>query len=417
MSSIRSIAIIGSGISGSAAAYLLKDRYEVTLFEKNHYFGGHSNTIDMSLQGKDVPVDTGFIVFNHQTYPNVVFFFKHLGIDTIQSNMSFGVSIDNGLIEYCGSSLSQFFAQRKNIVNPRFIRMGLDILKFNNRALETLNKSENQTIDDLINTLGLSQSFKEWYLYPMAGAIWSTSVRDIGSFPARTMVQFFHNHGLLTITNHPQWYTVKGGSRTYIEKALNFSEIKKVLNADVREVERDTSGVKITTHDGNSYDFDAVIFASPAHKTLEMIKSPTSDENSILGQFKYSPNTAYLHQDCSLMPENKRAWASWSYFNSSSSMSLTYWMNQLQTLDTDEQVFVTLNPYDPPKKDLTHRVIHYEHPIFDQPAIDAQDSIPLLQGKMNTWYCGAYQGYGFHEDGLLSTLRVVNALGVKAPWQ
>ena len=417
-SSKKSVAIIGSGISGLSAAFLLRHKYDVTLYEKAHYFGGHSNTIDIQIDGKIVPVDTGFIVFNHKTYPHLTNLFSHLGIQTQKSDMSFGVSIDSGKIEYSGSSLGQFFAQRKQLFNPKYIKFGLDILTFNAKALKA---SENQLKDLSLNQFvashNLGEAFRNWYLYPMASAIWSTPHHKIGEYPALSFIQFFRNHGLLSVQDHPQWYTVTKGSREYVKAIIALPEINAFHSTDIKTIIRDQKGCTLHMEKGEQRHHDICIFATPAHKTLALLDKPTQDEQECLNAFQYSHNKAYLHKDETVMPVNKRAWASWIYKNESVGIvNVTYWMNQLQNLRITDNIFVTLNPKTPPEDDLTFRTIAYDHPIFDQKAIDAQSKIPSLQGQQNTWFCGSYQRYGFHEDGIWSAVRVAKDLGVEPPW-
>ena len=415
---MKKLAVIGSGISGLACAYFLKDKFEVTLFEKNNYFGGHSNTVEIESKNKIIPVDTGFIVFNHQTYPNLVPFFEHLNIDTAPSNMGFGISVNSGEIEYSSNGLNGFFAQKESILRPRMWRLIYEIQKFNKHA-KNISETNllNYTIDQFLSSLKLSDAFRELYLYPMAGAIWSTPVKDIGQFPAYTLVRFFKNHALLSLTNHHPWYTVVGGSREYVKRVVDSPTIDAHLNSEIRAVERVDGCVHVHV-EKQKYIFDHVVIASSAPIALSMLQTPSAQEQDVLGCFRYSKNLAYLHKDASLMPKNKKAWSSWSYFSTKENkIGVTYWMNKLQPLATDENIFVTLNPSHPPKKHQTLKVQQYDHPLFDAQAILAQDKITDIQGKGNVWFCGAYQRYGFHEDGIWSALRVINRLGVKAPWQ
>lgn len=416
---MKRIAVIGSGISGIAAAYLLKDKYKITVFEKNNFLGGHCNTARITLDHREIPVDTGFIVFNHRTYPHLVKFFELLNIKTHKSDMSFAVSLNQGSLEYCGSSLGKFLAQPLNLLRPSFWRMGRDILTFNREASRAhLDSLTGTTLDDFVDAIGLSLSFKEWYLYPMAGAIWSTPIKEIGEFPARPFVQFFRNHGLLTLMDHPQWYTVTGGSQEYVKTALDFPNITTHTNTPVEQVQRDAQGVRVKVTGQDEQTFDKVIFASPAHLSLKLLADPSEEEKEVLGSFKYTKNMTHLHRDPALMPKRKRAWASWNYFNGEDGhLGVTYWMNQLQKLPIEENIFVTLNPSFPPKEDLTHGTYTYEHPLFNKTTLEAQEHLPKLQGYKNTWFCGSYQRYGFHEDGFWSALNVCNDLGVKAPWQ
>lgn len=410
------IAIVGAGISGISAAYFLQKKYDVTLFERNSYFGGHSNTADINVRGKSIAVDTGFIVFNERTYKNLVPFFDLLGVESYASDMSFGAFIEEDNIEYSGASLKGLFAQPKNFIRLEFWKMLFSIVKFNRVAQhKTTEELADITLEDLLHNIGVSDSFKKWYLYPMVGAIWSTPVGDLADFPALTFTQFFKNHGLLTIFDQPQWYTVKGGSREYVKKALE--SIHKYQACPVTKITRGDNFVDVETKKGCER-FDQVVFACPANCILPLLDQPTSDEKKILSAFGYSKNNVYLHCDAAFMPTRQSAWSSWNYFATPhGALGVTYWMNKLQNLDTDQNIFVTLNPQQSPKKDHVFKEVTYFHPILNQKAIKAQEEISNIQGKNRTWYCGSYQRYGFHEDGIWSTLRVVNALEVKAPWQ
>lgn len=416
---MKSVAIIGSGISGLSSAYLLRKKYKVHLYEKASYFGGHSNTIDLSIDGKSVPVDTGFIVFNHRTYPNLLGLFQDLNIITNRSDMSFGVTLKNKSLEYSGSSIGQFFAQKKNMFKHSFLKMGFDILTFNKAALKATDESlKGLTLENFISLLGLSQYFRDHYLYPMAGAIWSTSSNKVGDFPAQTFIRFFKNHGLLTITDHPQWYSVKGGSRQYVNKIIAHDGISSSLSQNIKSISRDNDKVILKMNDDSKTLYDHIIFATPAHKTLSLLADATPQERRTLNAFKYSENKAYVHSDVSLMPKNKKAWASWVYSDQAKTgVNITYWMNNLQNLRTDKNIFVTLNPKRLPKEDITYRVLDYEHPIFDQDAIEAQAHIHKLQGNQQTYFTGAYQRYGFHEDGIWSAVNVAKLMGIKIPWE
>lgn len=415
---MKKVAVIGSGISGIIAAYFLKDFYQVTLFESGSYFGGHSNTITVKVDDKLVPVDTGFIVFNKLTYPNFLPFLKHLNVPIEKSDMSFGVSLFGGNLEYCSSSFSRFFAQKKNLLNKDFWRMGLDILKFNKRSSSLCLKTLAEiTLEDYINQIGLSDAFKKYYLYPMAGAIWSAPAEQIGSFPASTFLQFFKNHGLLTVTDHPQWYTVSGGSVEYVKRALESARINKIKDCPIQSVKRTKDGISIKTKQ-DEQKFDIAILATPANISHRILQGKSYSEDKVLGSFGYTRNIVYLHSDRQFMPRNEKAWASWNYFTTQNkSVGVTYWMNLLQKLPSHKNIFVTLNPETPPAADLTYKKIFYHHPFFDQKAIEAQKEISSLQGEGGVYFCGSYQRYGFHEDGVFSALKVVNELGVLAPWQ
>ncbi|MBX9697228.1 MAG: FAD-dependent oxidoreductase [Alphaproteobacteria bacterium] len=416
---MHSVAIIGSGISGISAAYLLKDRYSVTLFEKNDYFGGHSNTYLVKEPHSTVPIDTGFIVYNPLTYPNLVAFFDELQLNTSKTDMSFSVSLDKGRLEYAGTSLSQFFAQRKNLLSTTFLKMGLDILKFNRVSANVQYADISKlTLDEYVSRCRLSESFKHHYLYPMTGAIWSAPVTQVGAFSAWSIIQFFKNHGLLQIANHPQWQTVQGGSREYVKKALASPRIEKHLNCTIYHVRRMKSGIEIGLSEHSVRRFDHVVFATPAHVTARLLSDASNKVQDFLRSFTYTKNKAYLHRDPSFMPVREKIWSSWNYFNTAKdTVGVTYWMNRLQPFFTQENYFVTLNPIDLPAAHYLETVVDYEHPLLDYRAIEAQTQLKHVQGDQNTWFCGSYQGHGFHEDGFVSGLRVANHLGVKASWQ
>jgi len=416
------IAVIGTGISGMSAAYFLSQKHEVSVFEKEGYVGGHSRTLTFQEDSKEISVDTGFIVFNHKNYPNLLALFRHLEVPTIKSNMSFGVSINNAWLEYGTMKLSNLFSQKRNFLRPSYYKMLQDVLKFNKKALPYIDSQAEKTIGDLIEDLKLGNWFKNYYLLPMSGAIWSTPVEDMLNFPAETLIRFFHNHGLLTVDEQPQWFTVKGGSREYVNRLT--SKIKKNIqtNLAVNSVTRDKNSATITDSNGDKHQFDAVIFACHSDQALALIAKPSKEEKSVLGRIQYKPNSVILHQDSSFMPKRKSAWSSWVYLSNSNKdktnkMSLTYWMNSLQSLQSKKPVLVTLNPSVKPKEELIINEHIFDHPQFNQDAIAAQKDIPLIQGVDKFWFCGAWQKYGFHEDGLSSAINVVKDFGVKLPWE
>ena len=416
------IAVIGTGISGMSAAYFLSQKHEVSVFEKEGYIGGHSRTLTFHEDSNEISVDTGFIVFNQKNYPNLLALFRHLEVPTIKSNMSFGVSINNAWLEYGTMKLSNLFSQKRNFFRPSYYKMLQDILKFNKKALPYINNQTDKTIGELIEDLKLGEWFKNYYLLPMSGAIWSTPVEDMLNFPAETLVRFFHNHGLLTVDEQPQWYTVKGGSKEYVLRLT--SKIKKNIhtNLAVSSVTRDKNSATITDLNGDKHQFDAVIFACHSDQALALISKPSKAEKSVLGRIQYKPNSVILHQDSSFMPKRKSAWSSWVYLSNSNKdktnkMSLTYWMNSLQSLQSKKPVLVTLNPSVKPKEELIINEHIFDHPQFNQDAIAAQKDIPLIQGVDKFWFCGAWQKYGFHEDGLSSAINVVKDFGVKLPWE
>lgn len=417
------IAIIGSGISGLTSAYFLKDKYDVFLYEKNDYFGGHSNTQEVDYDGKKIAVDTGFIVFNHQTYPNLKAFFKLLDIAYEKSNMSFAAKIDEGKLEYAGTSLDSVFAQRKNIFNPQFLVMILDILRFNKKAENILKKpfDANYTLGNLIKDLRLKKYFQQYYLLPMSGAIWSCPLETMLAYPAQSFVRFFKNHGLLTVENQPQWYTVSGGSKNYVKKIIDSLQGNSIINDEVLAVTRlENGGGVLVKSKNNERIFDKVIFANHANEALRLIANASLKEVEILKNFKYQKNLAILHRDSAVMPKSSKAWASWVYSNNSKKdngqISITYWMNNLQNIDKNYPLFVTLNPNSKIALNKIFASFNYEHPIFDSAAVAAQARIGEIQGVDRFYFCGAYQKYGFHEDGISSAIKMMEKLGVKTPW-
>ena len=417
------VAIIGSGISGLSSAYFLSDKYQVKIFEKNNYLGGHSNTVEVNYADKKIAVDTGFIVFNHQTYPNLKAFFELMNVAYDKSNMSFAVKIDEGKIEYAGTNLASVFAQFKNAFNPQFLRMLSDIMRFNKKAEEVLARDfdANYALKNLLDDLGVKKYFREFYLLPMSGAIWSCPLETMLAYPAQSFVRFFKNHGLLTVANQPQWYTVSGGSREYVKKiAAKIGADSISLNDEVIAVERLADKVLLRSKKGEEF-FDSVLFACHGDQVLSMLKNPTPQEKTVFSNFKYQPNLAVLHRDISLMPKAKKAWASWVYAKNSKSsdqqIAVTYWMNNLQNIDHKYPLFVTLNPSEKIAEDKIFARFNYEHPIFDSLAVKAQEEISDLQGVDKIYFCGAYQKYGFHEDGISSALKAINKLNVFAPWQ
>ncbi len=417
------IAIIGSGISGLGAAWSLRDR-NVTVFEKEARPGGHSNTLDISMDGQQIPVDTGFIVYNERNYPNLTQFFKHLGVASANSDMSFSVSVDGGRLEYSGNSLATLFAQKRNLVNLRHWRMIRDILRFFRNASALLNDphGDSLSLGDFLAQGGYGQAFIQDHLLPMAAAIWSAPMSTLRAFPARSFAQFFANHGLLSVNDRPQWRTVVGGSRAYVQRVL--ADLPHVqLNSGIETIRRTGTGIEIR-HQGAWQSFDRVVLACHADQALRLLDDSDATEWGFLDAFRFQPNIAYLHRDASLMPRRRRAWASWNHLSrtvkhgrdEAADVSLTYWMNRLQPLATKTDVFVTLNPLTEPDAALTHARIEYDHPIFDHNAVSAQAKLGALQGYRNIFYAGAWTGYGFHEDGLRSGLQAGLALGGSLPW-
>jgi len=411
------IAVVGSGICGLSAAWLLSTRHRVSLFEADRRLGGHSNTVDAG----GMPVDTGFIVYNEVTYPNLTALFDHLGVRSKASDMSFAVSLDSGRLEYSGSGLGGLLAQPSNVGRLRFWQMLKELLRFYREAPHDIARIGEVSLTEYLDAKGYGAAFREDHLYPMAAAIWSTPALKVGSYPAAAFIRFCENHGLLKLVGRPIWRTVDGGSRKYVERLAKSLAGRAFVGRGVRSIARSGDAVWITDMEGVVQRFDHIVVATHADQALRMLSDPSHEEGRLLGSFGYSRNEAVLHADPRLMPRRKRAWSSWNYLTETQGetrkLSVTYWMNRLQSLPDDEQLFVTLNPVVEPEINMVrHREI-YEHPIFDAAAIRAQQKLWSLQGSRKTWFCGAYFGAGFHEDGLQAGLAVAEALGgVRRPW-
>lgn len=415
------IAIIGTGISGLGAAALLHPHHDITVYEKNGYAGGHSRTVIAQTPDGPVPVDTGFIVFNHQTYPLLTKLFAHYDVPTVKSCMSFGVRIGQGWLEYGTEDLSTLFAQKRNLLRPAFWRMIADTLRFHRQALRYLDAPPTVTIAECLEALGMGTWFRSYFLLAMGGAIWSTPLEEMLKFPASTFVRFFHNHGLLAVSNHPQWYTVAGGSREYVSRLSAPFASRLRLNCGVTRITRSPNGVIIRDEKGKEEIYDAAVLACHADQALRMIEEPTPKEHAVLSAFRYQPNRAVLHSDTSFMPARRKAWSSWVYLSEMRqdnvpAVSLTYWMNNLQPLATQQPLLVTLNPGREPDPALVHDDHWFDHPLFDEAAIVNQSRLDQIQGQDRLWFCGAYQRYGFHEDGLGSAVAIARAMGIDAPW-
>jgi predicted NAD/FAD-binding protein len=414
------IAVIGAGIAGLSSAWLLSERYNVTLFEASNYFGGHSNTVDVTLEGITSPVDTGFLVHNDLTYPNLIQLFAHLGIAVHATDMSFGVSIARPDVEWAGTNLNTVFAQRSNLLRPRFLNMLRDILRFNRNAERYLDEVRNTscTLAQLLEKEKFGQAMQDWYLLPMAAAIWSSSVKDILDFPAENFLAFCLNHRLLQIENRPKWKTVLGGSREYVKAMLNkISDAR--LNCPVQRVTRHEDSVVIASPAGNE-SFDGVVFACHAPTALRLLDA-TAQEREILSGFRYQPNRAVLHTDIDLLPRRKNVWSAWNYIAASGygadrPVAVSYLLNQLQPLPFKTPVIVTLNPHRMPDPTKIIQEFDYEHPVLDLRAAQSQKILRSIQGSHRAWFCGAWAGYGFHEDGLKAALRVVRDFDVVPPW-
>jgi uncharacterized protein len=418
----KRIAIIGSGISGLASAYFLNRKHDVVLFEAAGYLGGHTNTVDVTLEGRCHGVDTGFLVYNERTYPNLVALFDELGVDSIASDMSFGVSMDGGALEWAGSSLDTVFAQRLNAGSPSFLRMLWDILHFNRNAERFLQWSNQTalTLGQLLQQEGYGARFRDAYLLPMAAAIWSSSPSDILQFPAATFLRFCLNHGLLQVNDRPQWRTVAGGARHYVNKiAATLPDIR--LNTPVVSVRRSAGSMQVLSSGAGAEAFDAVVFATHAPTTLAMLQDTSQTERAILGGVRYQPNTAYLHTDAYLMPRRRKVWSAWNYLAGAQSdgqrpVCVSYWLNQLQALPFEAPVIVTLNPHTLPDDSKLLAKFDYAHPVMDLATVRAQQQLGQIQGKGGVWFAGAWTGYGFHEDGLKSALRIAAAFDTAPLW-
>jgi len=431
----KRVAIIGTGISGLGCAYQLSKtpNLEVTIFEKDSHIGGHSNTIDFSYSNsnsKTYGIDTGFLVFNRRTYPRLLRLFEELNVPIAKSEMSFSVSMpthQNTQIEWAGTNLNTIFAQRKNLFKPSFWRMLGDIIRFNRLAKKLVHSpshdefqpEQQQSVAEFLDTHKLGDQFRYWYLFPMIGAIWSCPVSEMMRFPIHTLVHFCENHGLLNIINRPQWLTVQGGSREYVRRLLQaFTKNGgRLIHQGVKTVHRASypnTLITIKTNQDETFEFDEVVFACHSDQVIEILQAPSSEERELLSCVPYQKNVVYVHTDQSLLPSNPLTWAAWNYSTTqvgqdgkdlSAQVCVHYLINKLQPLPEDLKntpVIVSLNPHKLPNPSLTQRQIEYHHPLFDSAAIAAQKRLPLIQGNLNTWFCGAWTGYGFHEDGLRS---------------
>ena len=411
----KRIAVIGSGISGLSAAYHLRNQADVTLFEAGSYFGGHTHTVDVTLpspQGMVTHgVDTGFLVFNERTYPGLIGLFAELQVQTSTSDMSFSVQTPRAsgqrAMEWSGSNLNTVFAQRSNLLSPTFLGMLRDVLRFNTLANALADRGQDhalmQPLGEFLETHKFGSAFRHWYLLPMLGCIWSCPTDQMLQFPVATMVRFCHNHGLIQVVNRPQWFTVTGGAKHYVEKLLQHIPHTH-LQTPVERIERNDIGVHVFTA-GGAEDFDGVVLACHADQALSLLAQPSPQEQALLGAIRYHPNKAVLHTDTSVMPKKKLAWAAWNYERAtdlgleSSRVCLHYWINRLQPLPFSQDVVVSLNPVRAIDPSKVLGEYDYAHPVFDLAAIEAQSQLPSLQGQQNTWYAGAWMGYGFHEDG------------------
>jgi predicted NAD/FAD-binding protein len=420
------VAVVGTGIAGMSAAWLLDQTHDVVVYEQAHRLGGHSHTIDIpGVYGRDTaPVDMGFIVYNPETYPNLTALFRHLGVPTKPSDMSFSASLRGGALEYGGASLGSLFAQPGNLLSPRFWSMLRDLVRFYRKASQDAcgTTPDSRSLGEYLSDNRYGEALVRDHLLPMAAAIWSTPAQSMIDHPAEAFLRFCHNHGLLRLFDRPQWRTVIGGSRTYVSRLTASFADRIRLGCGARSVRRRPDGVLIVDADGHGASYDHVVIATHADQALRLLEDPLDTETKLLGAIAYRDNDAVMHRDRTLMPRRRRVWSSWNYIgggpDDGGSLCATYWMNRLQSLHDDAPVFVTLNPAHPPSPtSIIHRET-YAHPQFDLSAMAAQRQLWSLQGIRRTWYCGAYFGAGFHEDGLQAGLAVAEALGgARRPWR
>lgn len=420
----RAIAVIGSGVAGLSAAWLLARRHRVTLFEKDSWAGGHSNTVEVETKEGPIPVDTGFIVYNERNYPNLVALFDHLGVTTKPSDMSFSASLRDGALEYSSDGINRIFGQRTNLVRPQFWSLLRNIVRFYARARDHAERDdvEDITLGAFLDGSGFSRSLAEDHVLPMCAAIWSTTSDGIRDMPLRSYLRFFSSHGLLDIGSYFEWRTVVGGSREYVKRLRAPLGEKALIGRGARRIVRGSAGVQVEDTAGMRHRFDDVVIATHADQALALLADADPAERSVLGNFRYTTNEAILHGDASLMPQRRRVWSSWNYVERSTgtrtrALHLTYWMNRLQGIPERHPLFVTLNPHREPRADTIRGVFNYEHPVYDRTALAGQSALWEIQGRRNTWFCGSYFGYGFHEDALQSGLATAEAAGgVSRPW-
>ena len=405
------IAVVGSGISGLSAAYYLSKNHHVDLFEKEDHFGGHSHTIDLNFGSKKISVDIGFIVFNFKTYPNLINFFKENKVDIEKSDMSFSVSVENTNFEYCGKGLNGIFSNKSNLLNPKFLRMFFDIIKFYKKCDEIKNFNENITLGEYLIKNKTSKEFIDYHLIPMVSAIWSMPPYEANKMPLKFFLKFFQNHGLFKLKNRPQWYTVTNRSRAYVQKIITQISGEYFKNYTIKKIISKNSGVDLYYGGENEFfNYDKVILATHADDALSIIENPSIDEKKILSNFSYKENFAYIHTDEKVMPKNKNAWSSWNSLmnkNNVAKNSITYWLNLLQNLKCEENIFLTLNPYFEIDNSKILKKVRFTHPYFDQSELGHLSKLKNLQNKRNILFCGSYFGYGFHEDGIKSSLEML----------
>lgn len=419
----RKIAIIGSGIAGMSAAWMLNQSHDITLFETGDHIGGHSNTVNTGPRHGNIDVDTGFIVYNEPNYPNLVALFDFLDVPTKPSSMTFAASVDGGAFEYSGTGLNGLLGQRSNLVSRRFWAMLSDVARFYRSAPKMVDEAQELelTLGAFLAANNYSDAFVRDHILPMGAAIWSTTAQDMLDYPLAAFVRFFDSHGLLKFADRPQWRTVDGGSIEYV-KRLTAPYADRIRHEGVKRVHRFAKGVELELTSGERASFDEVVIATHADEALALLAEPNEMESHLLGAFRYTLNETYLHSDESLMPKRKRVWSSWNYIDDGAAtagknLTVTYWMNELQGIDTAHPLFVTLNPHVMPEASSIIRHFSYQHPLFDRNAIAAQRALWQMQGQNRTWFCGSYFGYGFHEDALQAGLAVGEELSGKLrPW-
>jgi len=408
------IAVIGSGISGLSAAYYLSKKHKVDLFEKEDHFGGHSYTLDILINEKKISVDIGFIVFNHQTYPNLINFFLENEVNIEKSDMSFSVSVQGTSFEYCGKGLKGMFSNKSNLFNVSFLKMFFDIIKFYNHCDRISDLNQEITLGEFLKKKKLSKSFINYHLIPMVSAIWSMPPYEANNMPLKFFIKFFQNHGLFKLKKRPEWYTVSNRSKSYVNRILSKISGEHYKNYKINNVKRISTGVQVCYGGENEFfDYDKVVIATHADEALSLIENPLEEEENILSNFKYKENIAVVHTDENIMPKNKKVWSSWNSHVKSESPnknSLTYWLNLLQNLKCKENIFLTLNPTSQISENKILKKVKFTHPYFDQNALDHQNKLNLLQNKKNILFCGSYFGYGFHEDGIKSSIDMIKFL-------
>ncbi|MBY0449632.1 MAG: FAD-dependent oxidoreductase [Cyanobacteria bacterium] len=423
---MKRLAIIGSGIAGLGAAYFLHPHFDLTVFEQNDYVGGHSNTIIVDESGVSIPIDTGFMVFNLITYPNLVRLFETLGVQYKATDMSFSVQHRPANLEWCGSGYNQLFGQRRNLFRPDYWQFLMDLNRFNKTAPKKLDTEgfAQVTVQEFVRQEKYSQEFLDWYLIPMGSALWSTSAENILNFPMQTLIRFFYNHGFLGMDTHFQWYTVDGGSKNYVDLLTQPFASRIQVNQPVKHIYQHENHASVMFSDGRSESFDKVILACHADQALQMLDNPDPEQTRLLSPFTYEDNTAVLHSDPSVMPKHKRCWASWNYDIGKGKQDIPrssthYWMNNLQGVSQNRPYFVSINPNQSIDPMLIHQTIQYEHPLFSLAAINAQAQLPLLNQRspeQSVYFCGSYFNYGFHEDAFTSALHLARVIRGEAIW-